>query len=142
MKTMMTTAAVLLALAMPFTSLAIAEEPILRTLPSDVQEEIDQVRQSCRAIGPATSDYTPPRVSKGDEGLITFIVSGAEAVLVDELNFCGNGLECMHGVNCDAYNFAWLIVADGAPIYAYARLRGIPLIERITGADLFLDLVT
>jgi N-acetylglucosaminyldiphosphoundecaprenol N-acetyl-beta-D-mannosaminyltransferase len=32
----------------------------------------------------------------------------------------------------DAYNFAWLIVADGAPIYAYARLRGIPLIERIT----------
>lgn len=42
----------------------------------------------------------------------------------------------------DAYNFAWLIVADGAPIYAYARLRGIPLIERITGADLFLDLVT
>lgn len=42
----------------------------------------------------------------------------------------------------DAYNFAWLIVADGAPVYAYARLRGIPLIERITGADLFLDLVT
>jgi N-acetylglucosaminyldiphosphoundecaprenol N-acetyl-beta-D-mannosaminyltransferase len=42
----------------------------------------------------------------------------------------------------DAYDFAWLIVADGAPIYAYARLRGVPLIERITGADLFLDLVT
>jgi hypothetical protein len=39
-------------------------------------------------------------VTAGDEGLITFTVSGAEAVLVDELSFCGSGFECMRGVNC------------------------------------------
>jgi hypothetical protein len=89
-----------LGLATLFTSHAIAEAPILRSLPSDVQKEIERVRQSGRGLGPATSDYTPPRVTEGDEGLITFTVSGAQAVLVDELNFCGGGFECMHGTNC------------------------------------------
>ncbi|MEZ5785263.1 MAG: WecB/TagA/CpsF family glycosyltransferase [Xanthobacteraceae bacterium] len=42
----------------------------------------------------------------------------------------------------DAYNSAWLITADGAPVYLYARLRGIPLGERVTGADLFPELVS
>jgi hypothetical protein len=32
--------------------------------------------------------------------LQTFTVSGAQAVLVDQLNFCGGGLTCVHGVNC------------------------------------------
>jgi tetratricopeptide (TPR) repeat protein len=73
---------------------------LLRSLPSDVQKEIKGIRQSCRELGPATSDYTPPRVTEGDEGLITFTVSGAQAVLIDELNFCGGGGECIHGVNC------------------------------------------
>jgi len=73
---------------------------LLRSLPSDVQKEIEGIRQSCRELGPATSDYTPPRVTEGDEGLITFTVSGAQAVLIDELNFCGGGGECIHGVNC------------------------------------------
>jgi hypothetical protein len=77
-----------------------AEAPVLRSLPSDVQKEITRVRQSCRELGPATSDYTPPKVTKDDEGLITFTVSGAQAVLVDELNFCGGAGECMHGINC------------------------------------------
>jgi hypothetical protein len=86
-----------LGLATLFTSHAIAEAPILRSLPSDVQKEIERVRQSCRALGPAT-DYTPPRVTEGDEGLITFTVSGAQAV--DQLNLCGNGCDCIHGANC------------------------------------------
>ena len=42
----------------------------------------------------------------------------------------------------DAYNSAWLITADGTPVYVYARLRGIPLAERVTGADLFPELVS
>jgi hypothetical protein len=80
-------------------SYAVAEAPILKSLPSDVQKEIGGLRQSCRELGPATSDYTPPKVTKDDEGLITFTASGAQAVLVDELNFCGDG-GCIHGVNC------------------------------------------
>jgi hypothetical protein len=31
----------------------IAETPILNSLPSDVQKEIEEVRRSCRELGPA-----------------------------------------------------------------------------------------
>jgi N-acetylglucosaminyldiphosphoundecaprenol N-acetyl-beta-D-mannosaminyltransferase len=36
----------------------------------------------------------------------------------------------------DSYNRAWLVTADGAPIFFYARLLGIPIPERVTGVDL------
>jgi hypothetical protein len=39
------------------------------------------------------------KTTSGDEGLATFTVSGAQAVVVDELKFCGGG-QCTHGVNC------------------------------------------
>jgi hypothetical protein len=81
------------------TTYAAAEAPILRSLPSDVQKEIGRVRQACREAAERTSDDDPPRVTKDDEGLISFSVSGAQAVLVDQLNFCGAG-DCFHGVNC------------------------------------------
>jgi N-acetylglucosaminyldiphosphoundecaprenol N-acetyl-beta-D-mannosaminyltransferase len=35
-----------------------------------------------------------------------------------------------------SYERAWLVTADGAPVYGYARLLGIPVSERVTGADL------
>jgi N-acetylglucosaminyldiphosphoundecaprenol N-acetyl-beta-D-mannosaminyltransferase len=35
-----------------------------------------------------------------------------------------------------SYNRAWLVTADGAPVFAYARMLGIPVPERVTGADL------
>jgi hypothetical protein len=70
------------------TSYAIAEVPILRSLPSDVQKRIEGIRQSCRES------------PTGDKGLVTFTVSGTEAILIDELNFCGDGAACKHGVNC------------------------------------------
>jgi N-acetylglucosaminyldiphosphoundecaprenol N-acetyl-beta-D-mannosaminyltransferase len=35
-----------------------------------------------------------------------------------------------------SYNHAWMVTADGAPIFVYARLLGIPLPERVTGFDL------
>jgi N-acetylglucosaminyldiphosphoundecaprenol N-acetyl-beta-D-mannosaminyltransferase len=36
----------------------------------------------------------------------------------------------------ESYDRAWLVTADGAPIFAYARLLGLPIPERVTGADL------
>jgi N-acetylglucosaminyldiphosphoundecaprenol N-acetyl-beta-D-mannosaminyltransferase len=40
-----------------------------------------------------------------------------------------------------AYDSAWRITADGAPVYLYARASGIRLPERVTGSDLFDALV-
>lgn len=35
-----------------------------------------------------------------------------------------------------AYRSAWVRTVDGTPIYLYAKLRGLPIRERVTGADL------
>jgi hypothetical protein len=88
------TTALLMALAVPTVG-ARAETPsfILRTLPADVQKNIERIRAVCRESGPDTP------VTSGDEGLRTFTISGEQAVLVDELNFCADG-QCIHGVNC------------------------------------------
>jgi N-acetylglucosaminyldiphosphoundecaprenol N-acetyl-beta-D-mannosaminyltransferase len=40
-----------------------------------------------------------------------------------------------------AYDSAWRITADGAPVYLYARASGVRLPERVTGSDLFDSLV-
>src|SRR5262249_55085411 len=40
------------------------------------------------------------RNTSGDEGLEAFTVSGAQAVLVDALNFYGGGRLCIKSVNC------------------------------------------
>lgn len=36
-----------------------------------------------------------------------------------------------------AYDRAWMVTIDGAPVYLYARCRGAAVPERVTGADLF-----
>ena len=36
----------------------------------------------------------------------------------------------------ESYGRAWLVTADGAPIFVYARLLGLPIPERVTGVDL------
>lgn len=36
-----------------------------------------------------------------------------------------------------AYRFAWKVTADGMPVYWYARMRGLQLPGRVTGADIF-----
>lgn len=41
----------------------------------------------------------------------------------------------------EAYDSAWRITADGAPVYLYARASGVRLPERVTGSDLFDSLV-
>ena len=40
-----------------------------------------------------------------------------------------------------AYGRAWLITADGMPVYAYGACRGAGLPGRVTGADLFARLI-
>lgn len=35
-----------------------------------------------------------------------------------------------------AYARAWAVTADGMPVFAYARLRGLPVPGRVTGSDL------
>lgn len=37
----------------------------------------------------------------------------------------------------DCYRRAWVVTADGMPVYLYARWKGDRLPERLTGADLF-----
>jgi N-acetylglucosaminyldiphosphoundecaprenol N-acetyl-beta-D-mannosaminyltransferase len=37
----------------------------------------------------------------------------------------------------ESYRRAWTVTADGMPVFLYARLRGLALPERVTGADLF-----
>jgi N-acetylglucosaminyldiphosphoundecaprenol N-acetyl-beta-D-mannosaminyltransferase len=41
----------------------------------------------------------------------------------------------------NAYNQAWLATADGTPVFLYARLHGVTVPERVTGIDLFPDLI-
>ncbi|MDY0884259.1 WecB/TagA/CpsF family glycosyltransferase [Dongia soli] len=41
----------------------------------------------------------------------------------------------------EAYARAWKVTIDGAPVYLYARCRGAAVPERITGADLFPDIL-
>ena len=40
----------------------------------------------------------------------------------------------------EAYADAWRITADGTPVFLYAKMRGAPLEQRVTGSDLFADL--
>ncbi|GAA4722855.1 WecB/TagA/CpsF family glycosyltransferase [Sphingomonas lutea] len=39
-----------------------------------------------------------------------------------------------------AYASAWRVTIDGAPVYTYARLVGVPVPSRVPGADLFEEL--
>jgi N-acetylglucosaminyldiphosphoundecaprenol N-acetyl-beta-D-mannosaminyltransferase len=41
----------------------------------------------------------------------------------------------------NAYAQAWLATADGTPVFLYARLHGVAVPERVTGIDLFPDLL-
>lgn len=40
-----------------------------------------------------------------------------------------------------AYRSAWIVTADGTPVYLYARARGLRIPGRVTGADLFPEIL-
>jgi hypothetical protein len=80
---------------------------VLKSLPPKVQEEIENLRASCREYGPKSmhgddgSTYQP-HITSGDDGLITFTLSGAPAVMVNHQYICGG--ECLRGANCTNRN--------------------------------------
>ncbi len=71
-------------------SVPVNAEPalILDSLPVSLQKKIQEVRASC-----------VEKTVTGDDGLSLFTVSGARAVLVDQLQLCGDGI-CNHGSTC------------------------------------------
>jgi hypothetical protein len=86
---------------------------LLQSLPAEVQKQIEDVRAACREhlVSPDRTDNQDPNqswmsstankmhsVSSGDDGLIRFIVSGAQAVMVSHLELCGG--QCLRGANC------------------------------------------
>ena len=81
--------------------------PVLRSLPAEVQKNIEQVRSSCREYwtgrGFEITPYGPGWASSGDEGLISFTLSGAQAVMVSNLNLCAG--QCLKGVTCSTVPF-------------------------------------
>ena len=98
---------IIVSLAALAIQVAHAETPstVLQSLPPEVQKNIEQVRTSCRdyftgfGVDPGQSfGYVSPRVSSGDEGLISFTVSGAQAVIVSDLHLCGD--QCIKGITC------------------------------------------
>jgi hypothetical protein len=73
-----------------FSSVAAQPSPsVLQSLPTDVQKDIEETRASCR--------LAVDNVPSGDEGLVTFTVSGKQAVLVDPKLLCDG---CYAGMNC------------------------------------------
>ena len=83
-------------LALAVTSAAWPEEdeaksssPILKSLPAEVQKHIEETRARCQQA----ADNVP----SGDVGLVTFTLSGNQAVLIDPKLLCDG---CYHGFNC------------------------------------------
>jgi hypothetical protein len=58
---------------------------VLRSLPGKVQKSIEETRATCRRD---ISD-DDNKVTSGDEGLVTFAISGKQAVLIDPSVLCG-----------------------------------------------------
>jgi hypothetical protein len=76
---------------------------VLQSLPAEVQKHIEDTRAECRAYWNShgiadPSDLWPLLVSSGDEGLISFTLSGARAVIVSDLHLCGD--QCIKSVTC------------------------------------------
>jgi hypothetical protein len=78
---------------------------VLHSLPAEVQKNIEEVRANCRAYwnNQGIADPSDFLVSSGDEGLISFTLSGAQAVMVSNLNLCAG--QCLKGVTCSTVPF-------------------------------------
>jgi hypothetical protein len=95
----LTTVAFLATLAIP---VAHAETPssVLESLPAEIQKDIEDTRAACRAYlnDHGIADANDFLVTSGDVGLISFTLSGAQAVMVSALHLCGD--QCLKGVTC------------------------------------------
>ncbi len=107
MKTTLMIASAVMICAYPLPSIA-AQPPssVLQSLPGEVQKAVDDLRAGCREYlgGDGNQSWVSPlanpvhSVSSGDEGLEVFTVSGAQAVMVNDLELCGG--QCLRGANC------------------------------------------
>ena len=91
--------------AWPAEDKAQSSSPTLESLPAEVQKDIERVRAACREqlAYRKSESFDPfawgvPRVSSGDDGLSLSTVSGAQAVMVSDLELCGGG--CFKAANC------------------------------------------
>jgi hypothetical protein len=80
-----------------------APSPVLQSLPAEVQKNIEEIRAGCRAYWNArgiadSSDVLPFLVSSGDDGLISFTLSGTQAIMVSDQALCGD--QCLTGATC------------------------------------------
>jgi hypothetical protein len=77
------------------------DSPVLHSLPAEVQKNIEDTRAACRAYlnDRGIADASDFLLSSGDVGLISFALSGAQAVMVSNLKLCGG--QCLDKVNCD-----------------------------------------
>lgn len=105
--------------------------------------------------GKAASERAPPPPSNRIFGLELSLLDREQ--LIEELlavPVTADGAKLLATVNVDhvvtlrtdrrfreAYDSAWRITVDGAPVYLYARARGVGLSGRVTGADLFATLI-
>lgn len=92
-----------------------AEPPsssVLRSLPADLQRQIEESRAACREHLTQTDDSST-KVTEGDEGLSLFTVSGQQAVLISDVEICGG--KCLRGANCTNRN------SYGVAIYIRAK---------------------
>jgi hypothetical protein len=90
---------------------AVAEDSVLRSLPSAVQKEIAETRAACQQAM-TWQEQTAANVPQDDVGLVTFTVSGKQAVLVDSILLCGG---CYKGSNCSnrGTRDVWIYVLFG-----------------------------
>jgi hypothetical protein len=109
---------------------------ILKSLPTKVQKEIEDLRASCREFGEIPKAYDPnstyqPEITSGDGGLITFALSGAPAVMVNNQYICGG--ECLRGANCSNRN------SYGITVYVRSGKAWRKVLETEAVGDVFLS---
>jgi hypothetical protein len=139
-----------LALSIVVATPTISENSVLRSLPTDVQKDIEETRAACQQnVDGLVAQYRSPewsspelsrtfsitRVPPLHDALVTFTIGDKQAVLVDPILLCG---ECYPGTNCSN--------RGTRDVRVYARLRNawrkIPFLEpyAITG-DIFVSYV-
>jgi hypothetical protein len=82
---------------------------VLDSLPEEVQKNIEDIRAACRAYWTDRGIDNSSDVSSGDDGLISFTLSGSQAVMVSDLRLCGD--QCLSHVTCTNHGLSAINIA-------------------------------